>query len=121
MSHPEEETPAGIGEQATIESGIADLSIRFINVPPDQVDPTITDGLRLTCEWFDLDLGAVWQRESDDPRPRKRTHFYSRVGPPPTEDVDPVTEYPWSLPKILAGQPVGFTSVDEIPPGAETR
>ena len=105
-------------EQDFIESRIAELSIRFISLPADQVDQTIVDALRLACEWFDLDLGTVWQRGSNDPRPRTLTHYYSPIVPAPPGNVDPVTDDPWSLQAAMAGNVSLVESLDPLPPEA---
>ena len=118
MSHDEGTVQERRDDAATLASLIADLSIRFINLPADQVDRTIEDALRLACAWFDLDLGAVWQRRSSDSRPRMLTHYYSPVAAAPEGEVDPTTDYPWSLRAIMDGQSVSFTSLDQLPTGA---
>jgi hypothetical protein len=115
MSGGTPDAPDGRGDPATIASLLADLSVRFINLPADQGDATIVDAPRQACESFDLDLGAVWQRGSDDPRPRTLTHHYSPIVPAPPANVDPVTDYPWSLRAIMKDRSVLFTSLDQVP------
>ncbi len=51
-------------EQLTFERLVADLSCRFINVPPEQIDGAIADGLREICEVLELDRGTLYRVDS---------------------------------------------------------
>jgi formate hydrogenlyase transcriptional activator len=97
---------------------IGDLSIRFINLPPDQIEHAIGEALRLACEWLDLDLAAVLQQGSADPRPRTMTHYYSPLAAAPARVVDPVNDYPWTLRAAMAGEVTLVNSLDQLPPDA---
>ena len=48
-------------EQLSFEKLLADLSVRFINVPPDHVDSEIEESLRLICKMLGIDMAALWQ------------------------------------------------------------
>ena len=55
------------------ETLIADLSSRFINLPPGEVDREIEDALRRVCELLGIDLAVLWQWSTRDPG-RHRAH-----------------------------------------------
>ena len=59
------------------ETLISDLSSRFINLPPDEVDREIEDTQRRVCEVLGIDLSALWEGSAAAGGPLTLTHFYS--------------------------------------------
>jgi len=55
---------------------IADLSLRFVNVPADRVDQQIEDAQRAICECLGLDHSSLWQASTEDPGQLGLTHLY---------------------------------------------
>jgi signal transduction histidine kinase len=97
---------------------IADLSSRFINLPPSEVDREIEDSLRRVCEFLDLDLAVLWQWSGADPDVVAATHFYfAQEGMQPPEPMRQ-EHYPWYVQQVLAGRMVGVSSPEELPPEA---
>ncbi len=43
------------------EAMLADLSSRFVNLAPGEVDRVIEEAQRLVCEYLDLDVLALWR------------------------------------------------------------
>ncbi len=97
------------------ETLLADLSSRFINLPPDQVDREIEDALRRVCELLGIDLAVLWQWPGTAPDVIIATHFHS------AEDVQPPAgplseeQFPWARKEVLAGRVVLLRSLDDFP------
>ena len=58
------------------EALIADLSSRFVNLAPDELDREIEDALRRVCEPLGIDLAVLWQWSGADPAVIVPTHAY---------------------------------------------
>ena len=109
--HRAVESPA---ELRQFERLIADLSVQFINLPPERVDDTMRDGLKRIGEALDLDRCTFFSIRSDgllfDPV------SWVGDGVPPVPDPIPADQqFPWALQTLLSGEMVSFTSVDDIP------
>ena len=101
------------------ETLIADLSSRFINLPPGEVDHVILDAQRQVCECLALDLSALWQWSADGPPALTMTHVYrSLEGPPVPERMDAHQSFPWCMDEVVAGRVIAFPNVEEAPPEA---
>lgn len=97
------------------ETLLADLSSRFINLPPGEVDREIQDALRRVCEFFDIDLALLWQWSDPDPDVVTPTHVHCI-----TEDLQPPEpirqeHYPYHVRQVLAGRTVRSSSTDDLP------
>ena len=57
------------------ETLIAELSSRFINLSPGDVDHEIDDALRRVCQLLGIDLAVLWQW-SGAPPVLRATHFH---------------------------------------------
>jgi formate hydrogenlyase transcriptional activator len=97
------------------ETLIAELSSRFINLPPGEVDRAIEDALRRVCELLGIDLAVLWQWSGAAPSIVTPTHFYPAqkgLQPPrPLRQAD----YPWVADQMAAGRTVAFSSLEELP------
>ena len=101
------------------ETLLANLSSRFVNVLPHDVEQLIDDALREVCQFLDLDLATLWQWSPGNPDDLTMTHLYRPLGGPPAPDSMNGREYfPWVLAELQAGRTVKFTSPDELPPEA---
>ena len=96
------------------ETLIADLSSRFINLPPAQVDPEIEDALRRVCELLDIDLAVLWQWSGKDRHVLAPTHMHPQRADGPGA-VAVQDEYPWTVAQMLAGRPIVCASLDQLP------
>lgn len=100
------------------ETQIPDLSSRFINLRPDEVDREIEDALRRVCEPLGIDLAVLWQWLVAVPDVVAPTHVYfSQVGLRPKEPMRQ-EQYPWSRQQMLAGCTVIVSRLDDLPPEA---
>ncbi len=102
-------------DRLAFEAMLADLSSKFVNLPPAEVDPAIEDALRRVCELVGIDSATLWQWSSENPYVITPTHFYpAPVGPEPAEPLHQ-EQYPWSVQQMLAGRMVVVSSMEEAP------
>jgi PAS domain S-box-containing protein len=108
-------------DRLRFESMLADLSSRFVNLEPAEVDREIEEAQRRVCECLELDISALWQLSPEEPGVLRMTHLHRSVdGPAVPEDFDARQVNPWSLGKVLAGSAAILPSIDEAPPEAAT-
>ncbi len=110
--------PSELQERLRFEELLADLSSKFVNLPPAEVNPAIEDALRSVCECLEIDLAVLWQWSATGPDVIAPTHAY-----PPVEQVLPPeplheAQFPWILQEILNGNVVSLSSLAEFPPEA---
>jgi PAS domain S-box-containing protein len=94
---------------------IADISSKFVNLPPGEVDLEIIDAQRRLCEFLNVDLSALWQWSERHTGSFTATHLYSlQHGPQP---AIPMTEddFPWIRQEIVEGRIVTHRSLEEMP------
>ena len=102
-------------ERLHFETLIADLSSKFINLAPAEVDSAIMDAERRICEFLDIDFSALWQWTDKAPGFFTLTHFYSvQAGPQPPEGMHQ-DQYPWARQQLLEGRVIRVASLDEMP------
>jgi signal transduction histidine kinase len=109
--------PSGDGLESRLEfeTLISDLSSRFINLPPGEVDRAIEDALRRVCQPLGIDFAVLWQRSGAASDVFAATHVYSaQEGLKPT---GPLSQdlFPWVARQALAGCPVVIPSVEKLP------
>lgn len=98
---------------------LAELSARFVNIPPERVDAEIQDAQKRVCDFLDLDLCALWQWEVDNPGRFLLTHLYRPLGGPPVPtEMDASEHQPWSLEQVFAKRVVVLSSTEAAPPEA---
>ncbi len=106
-------------ERLQFEVMLADITVRFVNLPPDQVDAAIEDAQRSVCDSLGLDLCALWQWSVDTPGLLTLTHIYrSQEGPPLPEPMDAEEYFPWSRRQMEAGNIIAVASMAGLPPEA---
>ena len=82
---------------------IAEISSKFVNLPPGEVDREIMEAERRICELLGLDLSALWQLSDDAPGFFMLTHFYSaQEGPLPPGRLNQ-DDYPWVKQQLHTG------------------
>ena len=105
-------------ERLRFEMLIADLSSKFVNLPPGELDREIMDAERRICEVLGLDILALWQMSDEAPDFFTITHYYSvQEGPHPPGRVK-AEDLPWFLQQVLAGHIVAISSLEDLPPEA---
>ena len=120
MAHAAAEQHPDVAERLAFETLLADLSSRFVNLPPDQVDPAIEDAQRRICAALDLDLSSLWQGSGGPANLMTLTHLYRRVdgGPPPPAQMRASEYFPWTYQQLLAGTVVVVSSTEDVPAAA---
>ncbi len=122
-SHPACEQTSGtheeLEESLRFETLIADLSLKFVNLPADQVDSEIEAAQRRVCEFLGLDSCGLWQWSNESPGFLGMTHLYrAQEGPPRPEPMDAREYFPWCLEQLLSGKVVAVSSLEDMPPAA---
>jgi PAS domain S-box-containing protein len=102
-------------ERLEFENLIADLSSRFINLEPAEVDRQIEDALGRVCHLLEIDFAALWQWSATAPGVIVPTHLYwGLAGPLPTRPFNQ-DEYPWIAQQMLAGGTIVLSSLEDFP------
>ena len=102
-----------VRDRVELEALIADLTSRFVNLPSDLIDGAIEDVQRRLVEALDIDRSSLFQFGDGE---FVFTHYWSRPGlpVPPLPRHIPVTVFPWAASKILSGEIVSFSSLDDL-------
>jgi PAS domain S-box-containing protein len=103
-----------LGNRLEFETLISDLSSRFINLPPGELDREIEDALRRVCEPLRLDLAVLWQWSDAAPVIQPTHAYYAHEGLPPSGPMRE-THYPWTREQVLAGRKVVVSSLADLP------
>ena len=93
------------------ETLLADLSSRFINLPPGQVDHEIEESLQRVCAMLALDLGVLWQWDADGAR-IEPTHAFPPLGALPRPFDDTGDAYPWAVREVRGGRAIVVSSLN---------
>jgi PAS domain S-box-containing protein len=96
---------------------ISDLSSKFINLPPADLDGAIENYLKRVCEFLGFDQSVLWQTSAEDISTFAATHSYDRRGTPHAERMTP-GHFPHVREQMLKGRTFSFSSVGELPPEA---
>ena len=104
------------------ETLLADLSSRFVNLPPAEVGHEIEEVQRRICETLGVDLSALWEGTASAEFPLTLTHFYSAQEGllSPILGMSAGEYFPWIEQEMLAGRVVAFSSLAELPEEATT-
>jgi transcriptional regulator with GAF, ATPase, and Fis domain len=105
---------AALGEQLAFERFVAELSCQFINLAHDRVTDAIQSGLKRLSELVGLDRGTLYRISPDG----VLCNAVSWTAPdlPASSDSAPARErFPGTIERILAGETVAFSTLDEIP------
>ena len=97
---------------------IADLSSKFVNLPAAEVDNAIEEAQRRVCEFLGLGLSSLWQPVIETSGEYRLTHDYRSAGGPPIKHMSAKDNFPWCLRRLLAGEVIAVSSMDELPPEA---
>ncbi|MCJ7676139.1 MAG: PAS domain-containing protein [Anaerolineales bacterium] len=114
MAEHERSSADPLANRLEFETLISDLSSRFINVPPSEVDHEIEDALRRVCELLGIDLAVLWQWSGAAPGVITPTHAYTQEGLQPPGQLRQ-EQFPWYVEEMLAGRMVAVSSLEELP------
>jgi PAS domain S-box-containing protein len=99
------------------ETLVSELSSRFINLRPGEVDGAIEDALCRVCEPLGIDMAMLWQWSDLTPGVATATHVYTREGVP-APGLPHQAQFPWHSQELLAGRTVALSSLDALPAAA---
>jgi transcriptional regulator with GAF, ATPase, and Fis domain len=99
---------------------LAEISTFFINLPADRIDGEIKDAQRRVCERLHLDRSTLFQVSRRKPGTLLLTHLHQ---PPesvtPPEKMDIQDFWPWSLRKVLQGETLVISRINDLPAEAD--
>lgn len=100
------------------ETLLSDLSSRFLNLAPADVDREIGEGLGRLCELLGIDFAVLWQWSTVRADTFVATHTYPAGDGPRLPAAGSQNEYPWTTAQILAGRTIVLRSLEDLPPEA---
>jgi len=106
-------------EALRFERLLADLSSRFVNLPPSEVDHQIEEGLRQIVEALDVDRSGLAEF-SGDGKEFIVTHSWAREGYFRLTGIV-ISEYPWYTGKLLKGETLAFSRLAKDSWGGDGR
>ncbi len=101
-------------ERLRFETLVSDLSARFINLPADDVDKEIEAALGRLVQFLGLDRSTLFQL-SEDETTLLVSHCWVAPGFESVKGLIPRDVVPWALRKVLQGETILFSSVEELP------
>jgi formate hydrogenlyase transcriptional activator len=146
MKSIEQKPGTELEEPRRFETLLAELSVRFISLPAEQVDGAIEEALRLFCDALGLDRSALYQRFDEEPEALLLTHLYQRGQEPPIAAllekraeprlrtstywirsdtppsptrVDVKALFPWVYREIQRREPIVISGLEELPGEAD--
>jgi formate hydrogenlyase transcriptional activator len=101
-------------EQLGFQRLIADMASRLVQVPPDDVDTAINEGLREVGEALQVDSLIVWQAGRGESA-AVASHYW--VAAPHASPPEPylTADLPWVFSNIEAAEACWFTRIDDVP------
>ena len=124
-----------VHQRLDFESLVSDISSKFINLRPGEVDGEIEDALRRLSDPLGIDLAVLWQWSDLTPGIATATHVYTRQGVPAPGPLHQA-QFPWYAQELLAGRTAykldgtnlwnradisdGF-SFDDLPPSEQAK
>ena len=112
---------AAYDSRLRFETLLSELSARFVNLPPDQVDQAIEHCLEQISRFLGAARGGLHQF-SPDGRTLSLTHAYVAPGITPLPGMTTSDAYPWSTEQIRRGRVIHYRRVPEdIPPEAQSE
>ena len=106
-----------VQQRLDFESLVSDISSKFINLRPGEVDGEIEDALRRLSDPLGIDLAVLWQWSDLTPGIATATHVYTRQGVPAPGPLHQA-QFPWCAQELLAGRTVVVPSLDALPAAA---
>ena len=107
-----------IEEIYQFESMFSNLSSRFVELPPDQIDQRIEEGLKLIAEVLKIDRCSVAQL-SRNKKELRITHVYAAEGINPLLGVMLNEQQPWYSEQLSQLKPIVMSDIGELPVEAD--
>jgi signal transduction histidine kinase/GAF domain-containing protein len=98
---------------------IAEISSKFVNLPPVEVEREIMDAQRRICGELGLDLSGLWQWSEESPPGLRLTHLFRNTeGPKPPEPMLTQEYFPWLQEQMVEGRTIAIVSIEDLPSAA---
>ena len=134
--------PVRPGAASGFETLLWELFLRLMDVPGDRVEAEILSAQRRLCQALDLDRSVLWQTHPDHSTRLYVTHVYDAAHDSPdaasvdgsilrgrdreflvsdssiTKHADASDYFPWLAERLLKGETVVVTAVEELPAAA---
>jgi transcriptional regulator with GAF, ATPase, and Fis domain len=107
-----------IKTQLQFERLISELSTGFINLPFDQVDKKIKDGLMLIVEFLGIDRSLLHEF-SEDKQTLRLSYFYVRPGIKKPTSLITSKDQPYLTKTILENEIIGIKRIDDLSEAAK--
>jgi PAS domain S-box-containing protein len=107
--------PREFEAQARFGSLFAELSSKFINLPPGEVDREIEVALRSVCELFQIDMAVLWQWSDEAAGVLTPTHAYPPSADSGASRLSAEEQFPWVRQQMVAGRMVAIARLDDLP------
>ncbi len=109
-------------QRIEFETLITDVSARLINTSPSEVDREIEITLALVRDFFQVDRCVLCSIRSNREFVWVTHGSYAEGFEPVSGDINLADLFPWSYKRlIIQGRHTNVTSIDELPPDAETE
>jgi transcriptional regulator with GAF, ATPase, and Fis domain len=107
--------PSGLGDLLRFEMLLTELSARFVSVTPETIDKEIVNSQQEIVQALDLDRCTLGRVEGDH---FVVTHSWCLPGVPPFPGYA-LKDMPWLSARMMSGEVICFTSVEDLPDEAE--
>ena len=106
-----------IGDRLRFEQMIANLSARFINMPPERLDTQIENALHMLLEFFQVDrVGLLHTLPGKDAWKITHAAYSEHATPVPKGTILPRSINPWAYDRLTdEGKVVSYARVDDMP------
>jgi formate hydrogenlyase transcriptional activator len=111
-------TQAHLKERLVFEERLARLSATFINLPSDQIDREIENGLETIVTTLGTDRAVLAQLNAADGE-LTITHCWSAPGIPPGPKGNVKDVFPWIFKEVQSGNKIVISRVKDLPAEAE--
>ena len=115
MSSQAEVQTRAFDGHAPFEALLAELSSRFINLGPGEVDREVEEALRRVCQALAIDYAVLWQWTAADPALILPTHAYPELKAPAASEPPRPESFPWVVERIRAGRAVVVSRLEDLP------
>jgi PAS domain S-box-containing protein len=103
-----------LDESLRFERTISELSTKFIDLPIDEIDEEIVDGLLLISEFLGFNRSTLFTF-SEDKTQLRSTHTWTAEGIPPSPLFLISNQFPWGVDKLLRGEMIQVARPDDLP------
>jgi formate hydrogenlyase transcriptional activator len=108
-----------LAERLRFETLLSEISARFVNLPTERVDGEIEDVQRRVCEILDIDRSSLWLAPEEGQGTILLAHIHGPLEGPVPEPAEAQDLFPWTMQKVLSGDILVFSKIDDLPPEAE--